>query len=158
MITKKAPPAKMAQTTTKNNDMFYLAGPRKKTPKIEGTETEPQKQMFFANFSENQLTIKFDRSYFGIKRDNTLEKFIRNCEAKDTEQITKILTLIRLLMNNHVSTKDIAEKFNLTQTPNNYSQSIRQYANILSKPLTNTKVSISTKDKHPVTLELLDTE
>ena len=149
MIIKKMPPLKLAQQDATT--------PRKKTNKIPtDTDTEQLIQKFFVTHSEKQVTVKFGNAYFGIKKDNILEKFMRGTENKDAENIGKILDLIKMLMKANISTKQIAEKFNATQEIT-FSQTIKQYLNALNKP-TPAKIITNTKDKHPITPELLDTE
>ena len=131
-------PSKAAQQTTTTT--------RKKAPKIEGDiDTEPLKQMFIATHSEKFVTIKFGNASFGIKKDNTLEKFMRGTENKDNENISKILDLIKNLMKLNISTEHIADRFNTTQQPNAYSQTIKQFLNALNKPLPIVKKVLSEK-------------
>jgi len=157
MITKKLMPAnaaKVATTTTSTTKSTTASTTTRKKTASTDTESEPLKQQFFVSHSEKIVTVKFGNSYFGIKKDNTLEKFMRGTETKDTANITLILDFIKKLMNANVSTQHIAERMNKTQDIA-FSQTIKQFASALNKPIVKL---ISTKDKHPITLDLLDTE
>jgi len=135
MIKKKAPPLKNVVTVSTTGKVT-----KKRVPK-EGTETnEPDKQLFFASHNEKTVMVKFGNMSFGIKKDNGLERLMRNTAPKDNENIIKILDFIKSLMKLNVSFSDIAKRLNDTQTHENFSQSIRTYYNALNKPVEVKKV------------------
>lgn len=122
----------MQEITTKSG------ATRKKSAKTD-IEQIPLIQRFFATWSAKQVTIRFNNSYFGIKKDNGLEKFM-NTVTKDAKNVGLILDFIKTLFKSNISASDIATHLNDTQTPANYSQSILQYLNAINKPVTIAKI------------------
>jgi len=151
MILKKKPPLKTDVTVSTTGKVT-----KKRAPK-DGTETVEQTQQFFATHTEKTVMITFGHTSFGIKKDNGLERLMRNTANKDNENIIKILDFIKSLMKNNVSFETICKRLNDTQTDGNYSQSIRTYYNALNKPVTPAKKVLSvavvnespTLDTHP---------
>lgn len=147
---KKAPPtdAHFADTATATKKSTTT---KRKTATTD-EQTEPLTQKFFCTHSAKTVIVKFGNSAtdykqeFGIKKDNTFERIMRNNQPKDNEYIVKIVDLIKTLMRSHVSHEQICLRFNDTQTNGDFSQTIRQYCNAISKPIEQKKVLMKKAD------------
>lgn len=144
----KQAPKKVVPATTASKKIII----KKKTADPDAEPAEPLRQKFLATHSERGITITFGNMKFGVMQGESksaLENFMRGSDAKDTQKIQGIVSIVKTYMKANISYETICKRLNDSQL-DNFSQTLQTYLNAISKPAPITPIiKISTLETHP---------